>query len=119
MAEKLVVIDDLDGTEGATTRTFSIDGEDYQIDLTDANHKKMIKAFEKYTQFGRKVSRAPRRAVRSPARAPHGGVDNDTLREWARKKGMTVSSRGRVRKEIVDAFNKDQKSGTSMPAFTG
>ena len=35
MAQKIVLIDDLDGSEASTTLTYAIDGQDYEIDLSE------------------------------------------------------------------------------------
>lgn len=113
MAVREVRVDDLDGNEGASLREFSLDGQDYVIDLTDANHAKLRKALEKYIEFGTKVSPA-RRAIKAPTtrhthvRASAGarGPSREAIREWAKKNGFeNVSSRGRVRRDIQDAYD--------------
>lgn len=103
MASSTVTIttDDLDGSEGATTRPFSFLGQSYEIDLTDANAKKMEKDFGKYIQFGRKVGarRRPRAAATSKPK-----VTNAQIREWAAENGHEVSDRGQVRREVREAY---------------
>jgi hypothetical protein len=116
MASRTVTIinDDLDNTEGASTREFSIGGQAYTIDLTDANYEKMLKAMSKYVQFGRKVG--PRRAGRGRAhrisRAPEKSATTAEIRDWANKNGHNVKNRGRVPDDVVEAFN----SANSTPA---
>ena len=34
MTQKLVLTDDLDGTDGAETITYTLDGQEYEIDLS-------------------------------------------------------------------------------------
>lgn len=111
MAKKTVVIDDIDGAEGAATREFSFNGVDYEVDLTDANFAKFQKAVEKYIESGSKVNRA-RRSIKPGATRTHtaigastGRADLDAIRQWARKNGYEVSDRGRIKGEIQEAFN--------------
>ena len=35
MAQKVMLIDDLDGSEGAETIMYSVDGKDYEVDLSE------------------------------------------------------------------------------------
>lgn len=37
MAQKVVLIDDLDGSEGSETLTYTVNGQDYEIDLSKKN----------------------------------------------------------------------------------
>lgn len=37
-------------------------------------------------------------------------VDAETVRSWARKRGMTVANRGRLSPAVVDAFNTAHKA---------
>ncbi len=39
MAQKVMLIDDLDGSEGAETIKYSVDGQDYEIDLSEKNDR--------------------------------------------------------------------------------
>lgn len=64
------VLDDLDGTEGATTHTFALDGRAYAIDLTDDNFAALVAALEPYLEAGRRQTggkRAPAWHYRSGA----------------------------------------------------
>ena len=46
MAEKVIrqLIDDIDGSDAARTRHFSVDGKNYKIDLSEKNNEKFDKA---------------------------------------------------------------------------
>jgi hypothetical protein len=111
MAERIVrqLIDDIDGTEiadGAGERIeFSFRGVDYHIDLSSTNVAKLDKALKPYVDAAAKV-RGSARARRSKA-AGNGRTSAEQLaaiREWARKHGHDVADRGRIKAEIVDAF---------------
>jgi hypothetical protein len=65
MAEKtrVIITDDLDGTEGARTYTFSWGTTSYEIDLSDAHRDDFLRALEPYISGGRRTS--PRRPARA------------------------------------------------------
>lgn len=110
MVARTVLVDDLDATEGATTRDFALDGVTYEIDLVDKNAAKLKKALEPFITAGRKISGPSRRRVitsRRPSPSPTGGtVQKNAIREWARANGKKVSDRGRVPRDVQDAFDK-------------
>src|ERR1700712_620741 len=68
------LVDDLDGSAAAETVAFSLDGANYEIDLTDKNAKKLRDALSGYVanarriDGGRRVS-SPRGAKAKPAKA--------------------------------------------------
>lgn len=108
MAQKvqIILVDDIEGTEitdGGQTVQFAIDGAFYEIDLNDENAAKMRETFKFYTDHGRRV--AGRRQTR-PARST-AGTDKAQLaaiRRWARDNGHQVSDRGRIKREIIEAY---------------
>lgn len=121
MAQKVVVslVDDLDETEADETVEFGIDGATYEIDLSDSNAAKLRDVLADYVAHSRRLSGRRRSASRaaapaSGATARRGGggrasVDreqNQAIREWARKQGMTVSERGRIPSEVSEAYHK-------------
>ncbi|MCD2194046.1 Lsr2 family protein [Actinomycetospora endophytica] len=119
MAQKVVVslVDDLDETEADETVEFGIDGATYEIDLSDSNAAKLRDILADYVAHSRRLS-GRRRSSRGAAPASgattrRGGgrasVDreqNQAIREWARKQGMTVSERGRIPSEVSEAYHK-------------
>jgi len=111
MAEVIVrqLIDDIDGSEiadGAGERIeFSLRGVSYQIDLSSANVAKFDKALKPFVEAAAKVRGGRSRVTKVTANK--GAASKEQLaaiREWARKKGYEVSDRGRIKAEIVDAF---------------
>ncbi len=114
MARKVQVIlsDDLDEDVPADeTVSFSLDGTNYEIDLSEKNAKELRDAFSRYVQAARKVSRAGggRASGGGRSRATGGGGRMDreqagAIREWARKNGHNVSDRGRIPASVVDAY---------------
>jgi hypothetical protein len=110
MAQKVQVIvtDDLDGTEGAQTVQFGLDGRVYDIDLSEGNEKEFREFLERYVSVARRVGntgRAAGQVRRSSSSSSTGsGVDNAAVKEWARKEGLEVKDRGRIPARIVEAY---------------
>ncbi|MFW3170198.1 histone-like nucleoid-structuring protein Lsr2 [Geodermatophilus sp. CPCC 206100] len=112
MARKVQVIlsDDLDENLTADeTVSFSLDGTNYEIDLSDKNAEEMRNALSRYVQAARKVGRGGGRASGGGrSRATGGGrMDREqagAIRDWARKNGHAVSDRGRIPASVVEAY---------------
>ncbi|WP_327359227.1 histone-like nucleoid-structuring protein Lsr2 [Streptomyces sp. NBC_01304] len=106
MAQRVVVTlsDDIDGGEASETIAFGLDGKSYEIDLNQANAKKLRKALAPYLTAGRKQSKA----IGKPGKTlKHTAVDADpaAVRAWARSHKMEVPARGRIPKKVYEAFN--------------
>ncbi|MER6955975.1 histone-like nucleoid-structuring protein Lsr2 [Streptomyces sp. NPDC002623] len=101
MAQKVVVtlFDDIDGSEAAETIAFGLDGRSYEIDLNEANAKKLRKALAPYVDAGRKRSKSGK-AYKQTEVAP----DPSAVRAWAQANKMEVPARGRIPKKIYEAF---------------
>ena len=113
MAKRTIhmLVDDIDGGEAEETVKFSIDGAQYEIDLSKKNAAKMRDVLAPFVAAGTKVARAGA-AVRVPAARGRGtaAVDRDqnrAIREWAQGKGIAVSDRGRIKQEIVDRYHAE------------
>ncbi|NKY50976.1 histone-like nucleoid-structuring protein Lsr2 [Nocardia vermiculata] len=110
MAKKVLVelVDDYDGTSPADeTVHFGIDGVTYEIDLTAENAAKLRALFEEWTAPARKVGR--KRKGASKTASPRATPDREqtaAIRHWARANGYQVSSRGRIQKDIIEAYHK-------------
>ncbi|MEU2203596.1 Lsr2 family protein [Microbacterium oleivorans] len=106
MARKVIesITDDIDGSEGAETVTFSYKGTNYEIDLNDKNAQKLEAALEPYVSAGRKVGRA---SSSTASRGPK--KDLDAIRTWARENGHEVSDRGRIAASVVEAYEAANK----------
>ena len=98
----VVVTDDIDGSAGAETVLFGIDGATYEIDLAEKNRAKLTEAMAPYVGAARKVSlRRPRAAAGRQAGAR---VDRAEIRAWAKEQGLKVSERGRISAEIMQQY---------------
>ncbi|EID10184.1 Lsr2-like protein [Mycolicibacterium phlei RIVM601174] len=121
MATKTVLIDDLDGTEGAETRSFSWNGVDYEVDLNDKNTAKLEKALSPFIAVAREVPRTrpePTKMITHRPRPVVGRVNRlNEIREWARGQGLKVSDRGKVPKDIIRQY--EAAHGGLGPATRG
>ena len=96
--------DDIDGSEAAETVVFVFKGTQYEIDLSQKNLDKMVKALKPYTAAARKSGGRRSGIGRTTSR----GADKDQLtkiREWARANGHQVSDRGRVSAAVQEAYH--------------
>jgi hypothetical protein len=113
MAQKVMVtlVDDLDGSEAEETVEFGLDGAFYEIDLSEDNAERLRDALSEYVEHARRQSGGRKRMAgragsgRAPRPASADREQNQAIREWARKQGMNVSDRGRIPKEVTDAYN--------------
>ncbi|MGC4989847.1 histone-like nucleoid-structuring protein Lsr2 [Nocardia salmonicida] len=111
MARKVVVtlVDDFDGTStAADTVTFELDGNSYEIDLSDANAAKLRETFNQWVPYARRIGRAKtstrRAAAKAPADARARRDDLAAIRAWASSNGHTVSTRGRISADVIAAY---------------
>jgi hypothetical protein len=114
MAQRIVLTDDLDGSEATQTLTYTIDGQEYEIDLSDENVQRFHEALEPFVSKSRQVERRaePARRGRGDSRRRGGGSGRDDIpqiRAWAESQRMDVSARGRVKKEIMNAYDEAHK----------
>lgn len=120
MAIKTIRTDDLDGTEGAETVTFSLGPEAFEIDLSEKNAATLRKVLAPYIEAGRRTSSAKRSAKKSSARTPaaEATINNDAIRAWARANGHDVSDRGRVPANVKEAFDQAHAPSGSAKMFS-
>lgn len=108
-----IITSDLSGDELARgegeTIIFSVDGSDYSIDLTDAEAADFRSTFDRYVKV---ATRASSRGAQAPARKASGsGRSSEELahiRAWANENGHAVSERGRIKAEVIEAFDQAQ-----------
>jgi hypothetical protein len=104
------LIDDLDGNAADETIEFSIDGKNYEIDLSKGNAGELRDALTTYVAAARRLGRKQLGGATTSKSAPRPAIDkeqNQAIREWARKRGMNVSDRGRISAEILEAYHRE------------
>lgn len=106
MMRKLVtqLVDDLDGGEADETVTFALDGRSYEIDLSRDNATLLRKALDEYVTHARRTGE-PTRARKSMHAPTHRDPSQTrAIREWAQRNDHAVSSRGRIPRPVVTAY---------------
>jgi hypothetical protein len=134
MAQKVIVelVDDLDGTasDDISTVSFSLDGADYEIDLTEDNAESLRATLEEYVAAARRTGGRIKRGsgpTKSPARPAADREQTKAIREWARQNGFELAERGRIPANVLAAYEDAQtpkrKRGRSgkvkEPSFSG
>jgi hypothetical protein len=97
--------DDLSGGAADESVTFALDGKSFEIDLNEKNAESLRQALAPYIAAGRGVRGGRGGARRS---APAQGADPATVRAWAVANGYEVSTRGRVSRELREAYEASQ-----------
>lgn len=94
--------DDLDNTPLSEDQVhvirFSVDGNDYIIDLSEQNAAQFREALEPYIKAARP---AP-----SASRGSNARVHPKEIRRWAQSQGLAVAHRGKIPHEIINAYNE-------------
>jgi len=106
-----VLIDDLDGSDGAQTVTLGWNGDWRELDLSNRNLASLSRTFDKYWNVGRPVSAngaATRRsgAQRLSTRSAKGKRDPKVIRAWATENGIAVPARGRIPADVERKYNE-------------
>ncbi|WP_425005748.1 histone-like nucleoid-structuring protein Lsr2 [Mycolicibacterium sp. S3B2] len=115
------IVDDFDDKpidDGlAETIDFTWEGTSYTIDLRPTNADKFRKDVEKWVAAATKVTGRRGRPKGSGSGGARPGTGSGrsseelaNIREWAEKNGYEVSPRGRIKSEILDAYDEAHKS---------
>jgi hypothetical protein len=114
MAKKVIIVDDIDGTEadGIVTQRFSLGPDFYEIDLCPQNLLSLRTVLEPFVSAGRPV-RGGHRPKPAAAPRPQGNSALDfprqqrlAIRNWARDNGYDVGERGVFSQEVLAAYRE-------------
>lgn len=113
MAQKITLVDDIDGTpidsgEGGTVR-FSVEGANYEIDLGPDNIAGLHLALEKFVSGARRVGSRPTSSTSASSASKSDPKRLKAVREWANANGYQVSDRGRIPAEVQTAYQAAHK----------
>jgi hypothetical protein len=105
MAQKVqtMFIDDIDGGEADGTVRFSLDGTDYEIDLSTKHTEELRRTLDQYVAHARRAGAGNKRGARGGRRA-NDAVDTHKVREWAREQGIDIHERGRVPANVIEQY---------------
>lgn len=115
--EKIRLVDDITGDEADETVDFGLDGRLFEIDLSSAHARRLRDGLARFVSVARPAdtggTRQGRARTAAPAATTSGtGSDaatrehNRAVRVWARENGFTVSERGRIPSEVVEAYRR-------------
>jgi hypothetical protein len=119
---RIELIDDRDGSAADETVRFGLDGVNYEIDLNDKHASEFRNLLLPYTSAARKVGRGGVPQVRvanggaRPTRATADRQRLSAIREWGKANGYTISDRGRIPQDVVDAFDAASSAPTPSAA---
>jgi hypothetical protein len=118
MAKQIFVqlVDDLDDKEipdgTGENITFSVNGNEYEIDLSDKNAKEFHRKLDYYIGYSTKVGgRKARKSTKAGATTSLSGApkrdaaQTRAIREWALTNGYEISARGRIPAAVEEAFD--------------
>lgn len=127
MAQQVVVVDDITGEAGASTRRIRLDGVEYDIDLTDESFVVLQDLLRPYLEKARVVPISKRgrsggsrgssgsegrgTPVRQKQELP---AASSTIRAWAAANGIDCPKRGRIPAAVVERYAKSM-----AVSFTG
>lgn len=104
---RVLFIDDVDGSEAEETVSFALDGVSYEIDVSAENAEALRESIAPWIGHARRVG------GRSKAKP---NLDLNDVRAWARENGFTVSDRGRLASEVLEAYQSRTKEAPKKPA---
>ncbi len=88
------------------TRSFSLDGRDYEIDLCERHSQKLDEVFNRYATRARKTSNRVGRTKRRTAAHRKHSAD---IRSWAKGNGISVSDRGRIPADVIARYDTSHR----------
>lgn len=112
MAKKVTVtlVDDLDmESTAAETIEFALDGVTYEIDLSEENASALRDGLSTWIASARRSGGRKKTGGRAATGARTGASHREetaAIRAWARENGFTVSARGRIPTEVLEAYHK-------------
>lgn len=126
MAQRITLVDDMDGSErgNVQTRTIILDDIKHEIDLNDVHYKEMIQAIAPWLDKARVAggvkeeqqplaARVPRTKTQSKKKTAD-TAKNAMIREWANRNGHNVGAAGRLPNAVITAYNDAQPAGGNL-----
>jgi hypothetical protein len=104
------LLDDIDGSAADETLKFGLDGVKYEIDVCAKHADKLRRDLAKFILNGRRLGRggvtSPRRRTAGPATRSD-RAQNQAIREWAKRKKIQLSDRGRIPSSIIEQYEAE------------
>lgn len=83
------------------TRTFSLDGRDYEIDLCERHSQKFDETLKRFAERARRVSAKVGRTKRRTTAHRRRSAE---IRSWAKRSGLEISDRGRIPTNVIAKY---------------
>ena len=121
MVKKVLVslIDDFDGKPADETVQFGLDGVSYEIDLSAKNAKKLREHLQPWVNAGRRTGGSRRRRGVGAGGASIDRKQSADIRNWARRSGYEVASRGGSRPRWSMLFGPPISAKLAAPISPG
>ena len=105
-----VLTDDVQGGNAPATQTitFALDGVSYVIDLGDDNVARLRADFATWTSHARGRAGTKGRRATGGRSATASSGRTAAVRAWARESGHEVSDRGRIKADVLAAYDAAQ-----------
>jgi hypothetical protein len=106
-----VLVDDVDGSDGAETIRIGWNGEWRELELSKKNLASLSKALDRYWDVSRPVSRNGQSGTRRRSNAARSSRpakvtrDPKAIRAWAGENGFAVPARGRIPGDVERQYN--------------
>ena len=117
MAQKVVLIDDLDQTEGARTVTFAYNGKPYEVDLSEKNVEKLEKALAPFINAARpagsSVATRPKRQSSTQAGGKIDYTDEEHFGQLHR--GRVTEEEAALVRSNLDQANRNRTAAGQPP----
>jgi nucleoid-associated protein Lsr2 len=108
-----VLVDDLDGSDGAETVRLGWNGDWREIDLSKKNRASLARALDRYWNAARPVTGARqssrrRRSSRAASSRSTKSTRRDpkVIRAWATEQGIAVPARGRIPSDVEQQYTQ-------------
>jgi Lsr2 len=107
------LVDDIDGSEASETVTISLEGREYELDLSEENAARLRSALAPFVSAARQSGGGRRRRGRSsgggsqPPQSTYDRGRNAEIRDWARQHGHEVAVRGRIPASVLEAYRNE------------
>jgi hypothetical protein len=104
------LLDDIDGGKADETLKFALDGTNYEIDLSTKHADKLRRSLDKFVQSARRVGRGPVTPSgrgRTPGSARSDRMQNQAIRDWAKRRGIELNERGRIPRSIIEQYEAE------------
>jgi hypothetical protein len=107
---EVLLIDDIDGGTAHETINFGLDGVNYEIDLSTKHATQLRSAFARYVEAGTRIGRGRIAKTARDRRRAAPALDrtqSQTIREWAKRKKIQLSGRGRIPRHVIEQYQAE------------